>query len=92
MTITGSGFTASSSVTVGGDECKLISRMASTIVCETPPGTGSQEVKVTVSNTASFTGTHEYRADKTTSVTSYTPVSTSPAGDSYGFILFTVFS
>ena len=83
LTITGSGYTASTTVSVGEDDCEVVSRNSSTIVCETPPGNGSQEVNVTVSSTTSFTDSYEYKTEETISVTSFDPDTASPAGKVY---------
>ena len=83
LTITGSGFAASTTVSVGEDDCEVVSRNSSTIICETPPGNGSQEVNVTVSSTTSFTDSYEYKTEETISVTSFDPDTASPAGKVY---------
>ena len=85
LTIAGSGFTAFITVTVGEDDCEVVSRNSSTIVCETPPGNGSQEVNVTVSSTTSFTDSYEYNSEETIFVTSFDPDTASPAGEVYVF-------
>lgn len=82
MTITGSGFNAESTATVDGNDCRVLSRKAAVLTCQTPAGSGAKQVKVITKDGTALTSSNDftYDASVTPTVSSVTPTDPSAVG------------
>ncbi|CAG2205079.1 unnamed protein product [Mytilus edulis] len=82
ITITGNGFSSSAVVTVGGNDCEILSSTTTQIVCNLPAATaGSVDVVVTLDGHTQTSPTQfTYDSSSTPTITSVSPTSIGAAG------------
>ncbi|XP_041664378.1 fibrocystin-L-like [Cheilinus undulatus] len=81
LTVKGYGFSQDATVTVGGEECKIVDGSDTELKCRTPPGSGSKNVVVkegstTLTASSSFT----YDGDLTPQISGMSPNSVNVTG------------
>ena len=85
LTVTGTGFSLSTDVTIDGKLCEILSVSSTEIVCITPPSSSDTtfDVVVTSNNKSDSFDGYTYDSSSTPTVTSLNPtMSSSPKGKS----------